>query len=103
MAEGVIDRLEAIEIQIEEYRRHLMALAERHGAAQGRDEATPVQCRRQHIVIRCGLRRLGPQAQGLDLGAQALDLGLGVGNGRVAHERRKLPDRRLSTSGQRSA
>ncbi|MEY4242020.1 MAG: hypothetical protein RJA14_1716, partial [Pseudomonadota bacterium] len=39
------------------------------------------------IVIRCGLRRLGPQAQGLDLCAQALELGVGVGNGRVSHER----------------
>ena len=80
-----------------------MAMAERHGAAQGRDEATPVQRRRKHIVIRCGLRRLGPQAQGLDLGAQALDLGVGVDDGRVGHERKWFPGRRLITSGREQA
>jgi hypothetical protein len=54
-------------------------------------------------VIRCGLRRLGSQAQGLDLGAQALDLGVGVDDGRVGHERKWFPGRRLITSGREQA
>jgi hypothetical protein len=78
-----------------------MALAEGHRAAQNGDKSTPVQRRRQHIVIRRRLGGFGAQTQGLDLGAEALDLGLGVDGGRVGHEQRKLPGRRLNTSGHR--
>ena len=50
-------------------------------------------------MIRGGLGGFGPQAQSLDLGAQALDLGLGVDDGRVGHEKIQVPGRRLTTSG----
>ena len=99
VAEGVVDVLEAVEIEIQQHRRDFVALAEGHGAAHDGDKATPVQRRRQHVVIGRGLRRLGAQAQGLDLGAQALDLGLGVDGGRVGHQRKASPGRRLNTAG----
>ena len=86
VAQRVVDALEAVEIEIQQHRRRAVALAEGHGALHRGDEAAPVQDRRQDVVIGRRLGRFGAQAQGLDLGAQALDLGVRVDDGRVGHE-----------------
>ena len=96
MAQRVVDAFEAIEVEVEQHRRHVVSLAEGHGALHRGDETTAVQGRGQYIVVRRRLGRLGPAAQGLDLGAEPLDLGDGVDDGRVGHRRNGLPGRRLT-------
>ncbi|MNJ48797.1 hypothetical protein D3C77_440020 [compost metagenome] len=79
MAPAVIDRLEAVQIEIEQRRLHPMTAAIGQVARQHRHEAAPVQHGRQHVMVGQGLGPLGPRRQGRRLGAQARDLGVQIG------------------------
>jgi hypothetical protein len=68
MAQLVVDAFESVEIQIQQHRRNLVALAEGHGTAHRCDKAPPVQTGRQDVMVRRRLGRLGAQTQALGFG-----------------------------------
>lgn len=73
MAMGVVDGLETVEVYVDQGRRRLVPLGEGEGLGDLAQEGTPVEHRKQRIVIGQGFKLAHPAAQAFGFLAELVD------------------------------